>query len=328
MKPKEAMLAFVTGASGFIGSHLVRALRTNGWDVLAFVHRTPLAEMKDVASITGDILDEAALETAMAGVDVVFHLAAAVGSIVTDPHEFREVNVRGTEAVLSAARKAGVGRVVHFSSIGVLGAVKAGDTADEEYPPTPRTLYDQTKFAAEEAARLAAAKGLDVVIIRPGWTYGPGDRRTFKFIRAICRRRFALIAGAPGRQTPVYIDDLTTGTLLAAHKGRPGAIYHLAGDEILTAEEMAHVVAAACGVAGPRLKLPRRLAQAAAFSMEKVFGLLKIETPLNRGKLAFFLDPKAMSSARAKKELGYAPAIDFRTGAALAIAWYRDNGWL
>jgi dihydroflavonol-4-reductase len=322
------MLAFVTGASGFIGSHLVRALKTGGWDVRAFVHRTPLSEIPGVASVIGDIQDSGALETAMAGANVVFHLAAAVGSVVTDPHMFREVNVGGTEAVLAAARRAGVRRVVHFSSVGVLGAVKPGDTAGEDYPPTPRTLYDQSKFEAEVAARRAAADGLNVVIIRPGWVYGPGDRRTFKFIRAVCCRKFALIAGTSGRQTPVFIEDLVVGTLLVAEKGHSGAIYHLAGDEILTAEEMARIVAAVYGVAGPRLKLPRGLVLAAAFILEKTFGLVKKETPLNRGKLAFFLDPKAMSSARAKSELGYAPATDFRTGATLAIAWYRENGWL
>jgi len=322
------MLAFVTGASGFIGSHLVRVLKAGGWEVRAFVHRTPLAEIPGVTSVTGDIRDSAALETAMAGADVVFHLAAAVGSVVTDPHMFRKVNVGGTEAVLAAARRAGVGRVVHFSSIGVLGAVKPGDTAGEDYPPAPRTLYDRTKLEAELAVRRAAADGLNVVIVRPGWVYGPGDRRTFKFIRAVCRRKFALVAGAPGRQTPVYIDDLTAGVLLAAEKGRSGAVYHLAGDEILTAEEMARIVAAACGVAGPRLKLPRGFAIAVAFILEKTFGLVKKEMPLNRGKLSFFLDPKAMSSARAKKELGFAPAIDFKTGIARAVAWYRENGWL
>jgi nucleoside-diphosphate-sugar epimerase len=322
------MLAFVTGASGFIGSHLVRALKAGGWDVRAFVHRTPLVEIPGVAFVTGDIRDSAVLETALAGADIVFHLAAAVGSVVTDPHAFREVNVGGTKAVLAAARRAGARRVVHFSSVGVLGAIKPGDTAGEDYPPTPRTLYDRTKFEAEVAVRQAAADGLDVVIIRPGWTYGPGDRRTFKFIHAICRRKFALIAGAPGRQTPVYIDDLVAGALLAAANGFSGAVYHIAGDEILTAEEMARIVAAACGVAGPRLKLPKVPTLAAAFILEKIFWLIKKETPLSRGKLAFFLDPKAMSSARAKKELGYAPAVDFRTGAARAVAWYRENGWL
>jgi dihydroflavonol-4-reductase len=322
------MLAFVTGASGFIGSHLVRTLKAGGWDVRAFVHRTPLAEIPGVTSMTGDIRDSAALEAAMAGADVVFHLAAAVGSVVTDPHVFREVNVGGTEAVLAAALRVGARRIVHFSSIGVLGAVKPGDTAGEDYPPAPRTLYDRTKFEAELAVRRAAADGLDVVIVRPGWTYGPGDRRTLKFIRAVCCRKFALVAGAPGRQTPVYIDDLVVGTLLAAKKGRSGAVYHLAGDEILTVEEMARIVAAACGVAGPRLKLPKGLALTTAFILEKAFGLVKKETPLNRSKLAFFLDPKAMSSIRAKNELGYAPATDFRTGAARTIAWYRENGWL
>lgn len=322
------MRAFVTGASGFIGSHLTRALKTNGWDVRALVHSTPIAEIPGIISVTGDILDVMALEKAMAGVDTVFHLAAAVGSVVTDPHAFREVNVGGTEAVLTAARRAGAGRVVHFSSIGVLGAVKAGDIADEDYPTAPRTLYDQTKFAAEAAVLRAAADGFDVVIVRPGWVYGPGDRRTFKFISAICRRKFALIAGASGRQTPVYIDDLVAGVLLVAANGRLGTVYHLAGDEILTPAEMTAIVAMACGVAGPRLKLPKGPTKVAAFILEKVFGLMKKETPLNRGKLAFFLDPKAMSSARAKKELGYAPTTDFGTGIARAIAWYRENGWL
>jgi dihydroflavonol-4-reductase len=322
------MLALVTGASGFIGSHLVGALKTSGWDVRAYVHKTPLLKMNGVAVVTGDIRDSATLATAMAGVDVVFHLAAAVGSVVTDPHAFREVNVGGTEAVLAAARRANVGRVVHFSSIGVLGAVKAGDIAGEDYPPAPRTLYDHTKFEAERAALQAAASGLDIVIIRPGWTYGPGDRRTFKFIRAVCLRKFAFIAGAPGRQTPVYIDDLAAGTLFAAKKGRSGMVYHLAGDEILTAEEMTRIVAAACGVEAPHIKLPAGPVLAAAFILEKLFWLAKKDPPLNRGKLAFFLDSKAMSSALAKKELGYAPAMAFRTGAVLAVAWYRENGWL
>lgn len=322
------MRAFVTGASGFIGSHLVRVLTAGGWTIRAFVHNTPLIEMPGVESVVGDIRDAGTLEIAMAGVDVVFHLAAAVGSIVTNPHAFREVNVNGTKAVLAAAQRSGVGRVVHFSSIGVLGAVKAGDMATEEYPPVPRTLYDKSKLAAEEAARLAAAKGLNVVVIRPGWVYGPGDRRTFKFIRAICQRKFALIAGAPGLQTPVYIDDLVAGIILVAANGRPGTVYHLAGDEILSAEEMARIVAAACGVVGPRIKLPKGPIKVAAFILEKAFALVKKETPLNRGKLSFFLDPKAMSSARAKDELGFAPMINFQVGIAKTVAWYRENGWL
>ncbi len=322
------MQALVTGATGFIGSHLVRALKTGGWDVRVFVHETPLADVSGLESWVGDIRDAAVLEKAMAGVDVVFHLAAAVGSVVREPHAFREVNLEGSRVLLAAARKAGVGRVVHFSSIGVLGAVKAGETAAEDYLPAPKTLYDKTKFAAEEAARLAAANGLDVVIIRPGWVYGPGDRRTYKFIRAVCKRKFALVRGAPGSQTPVYIDDLIAGTLLVAAKGKPGSVYHLAGNEILTADEMARAVASACGVGSPRLKLPKWPTMAAAFVLEKIFAMVKKEAFLNRGKLSFFLDPKAMSSSRAKNELGYGPQMGFHRGIALTVDWYRNNGWL
>lgn len=322
------MLALVTGASGFIGRHLVRALLARGWQVRAYVHQTPLDEAPGMTVAMGDILDVEALRKAMAGVDAVFHLAAAVGSVVTDPRSFARVNEGGSEALLKAARRSGAGRIVHFSSIAVLGAVKPGDIAGEDYHPAPRTPYDRSKLASEEMARRAAADGLDVVVVRPGWVYGPGDRRTFKLFRAVCRRRFACVAGATGKQTPVYVDDLVSGVLLAAEKGRRGAVYHLAGDEVLAADEMTRIVAAACGVPAPRLRLPRAAAVAAAVTLEKAFGLLRRESPLNRGKLAFFLDSKAMSSARARNELGFAPSTDFRTGAAAAVAWYRQNGWL
>ena len=322
------MRAFITGASGFIGGHLVRTLKADGWNVRILVNKTPLPGIEGIESVNGDILNSGVLEKAMSGMDIVFHLAAAVGSLVTDPRAYRMVNVEGTKAVLAAAQRAGAKRVVHFSSIGVLGVVKAGETANEDYPPAPRTLYDQTKLAAEEAVRHAAANGLDVVMIRPGWVYGPGDRRTFKFIHAICQRKLALISGAPGRQTPVYIDDLVAGALLVAERGRSGEVYHIAGNEILTAEEMSRMVAEACGVPVPRLRLPKGLAIAAAFIFEKLFSVIKKEAFLNRGKLSFFIDPKAMSSVRAKTELGFAPEIDFRTGVARTIAWYRENDWL
>lgn len=322
------MRALVTGASGFIGGRLLPALLAAGWDVCAYVHQTPVAGLEGVVTFSGDILDENKLAAAMAGAEVVFHLAAAVGSAVTDRRSFQAINVDGTRAVLKAARATKVGRIIHFSSIGVLGAVRDGDTAAEDYPPAPHTLYDRTKLAAEEAARQAAAAGLGVVILRPGWVYGPGDRRTGKFFRAVCRRRAAFVSGASGRQTPIFIDDLVAGVLLAAERGQPGSIYHLAGNEVLSAEEMTRIVAEACGVAAPRLRLPLGLARTAAFCLEKAFLLAGREAPFNRGKLSFFVDSKAMSSQRARKELGFAPTIDFRSGARRAIAWYRENGWL
>jgi dihydroflavonol-4-reductase len=320
-------LAFVTGGTGFVGRHLVRTLAGRGWKVRVLVHRKELPQQEGVAAISGDIRDATALKSGCAGADTVFHLAAAVGSAVTDRSAFREVNARGTEAVLDAARKTGVRRVVHVSSAGVLGAVEPGVIADETHPPQPRNLYDRTKWEAEQAARRAAEGGADVVIVRPGWVYGPGDRRTFKLIKAVDDGRFFLLAGTKGRQTPVYVEDLVAGLLQSAEKGRKGELYHLAG-EVMPVEEMVAAIAAACGRRVPRFRLPKTPTVMAAAALEAIFGLFNKEAPLNRGKLSFFLHPKALSSEKARREIGFSPRREFAEGMRLTVAWYRENGWL
>ncbi len=320
-------LAFVTGASGFIGRHLVRGLAGRGWQVRALVHRTALPQLHAVEVFRGDVRDAEALRKGCAGVDTVFHLAAAVGSAVTDRAAFREVNAEGTEAVLAAARDAGVRRVVHASSAGVLGKVPPGVIADETFPPNPQNLYDRTKGEAEAAARRAAEEGADIVIVRPGWVYGPGDRRTFKLIKAVDEGRFFLLAGTKGRQTPIHVEDLIQGFLQSAERGAPGGIYHLAG-EVLSVEEMVGAIAAACGRRVPRFRLPKAPTVAAAAVLEMMFGLLRKEAPLNRGKLSFFLHPKALSSEKARRELDFSPRWGFAEGMRLTVAWYRENGWL
>jgi dihydroflavonol-4-reductase len=320
-------LAFVTGGTGFIGRHLVPALAGRGWKVRVLVHRTELPPQKGVEAVHGDIRDAMSLEKYCAAVDTVFHLAAAVGSAVTDRGSFRDVNGWGTEAVLAAARYAGVRRVVHVSSAGVLGVVEPGVVADETHPPNPQNLYDRTKWEAERAARRAAESGADVVIVRPGWVYGPGDRRTFKLIKTVHDGRFFFLRGAQGRQTPVHVEDLVQGILGSAEKGGKGELYHLAG-EVMTVEEMVAAIAAACGRRTPRLRVPKTPVIAAAAVLEAVFGLVRKEAPLNRGKLSFFLHPKAFSSDKARRELGFSPRWEFAEGMRQTVAWYRENGWL
>ena len=197
----------------------------------------------------------------MSAADIVFHLASALGGSLIDRREFFRINAEGTEAVLEAARKAGVPRIVHFSSAGVLGSVRDGDVADEGYPARPVLAYDHAKLAGEKAALKAAAEGMDIVIVRPGWAYGPGDRRTFKLIRMVVSGPRVMAAKAAARQTPVHINDLVKGVRLAADRGRKGEIYHLAGAEILTAGEIVRAIASAAGRRPPRLRLPGWLAQ-------------------------------------------------------------------
>jgi dihydroflavonol-4-reductase len=281
-----------------------------------------------VEIVTGDITDVGALAVGMKDADVVFHLASALGSSLIDRREFLRINAAGTEAVLEAARRARVPRVVHFSSAGVFGSVKDGDVADEGYPARPILTYDHAKLAGEQAALRAAGEGMDIIILRPGWAYGPGDRRTFKLIRMVVSGPRVMATKAAARQTPVYIGDLVKGAALAAARGRKGEVYHLAGAEILTAGGIVRAIASAAGRRPPRVRIPGWLAQTAAYVLENACRPLHKEPPLSRSKLSFFLHSKPLSIAKARRELGYSPEVAFADGIHRTLDWYRRNGWL
>jgi nucleoside-diphosphate-sugar epimerase len=322
------MRALVTGAAGFVGSRLTDRLLTEGWQVRACDLGPAPAAKSGFEYFQGDVRDESLAARAVEGVDVVFHLAAALGASRLGEEEFLAVNAGGTRAVLEAARKAGVQRAVHFSSAGVLGHVAGNEAVEEAHPLDPRDAYDRSKLAGERAALEIGGAGLDVVVVRPGWVYGPGDRRSFKLIRAIGRGRFLMVGRGRAKQTPVYVDDLVLGTMLAAAKGRRGEIYNLAGPEVLTVKAMAEEIAAACGRKLPRIAVPLGPTKAAAWALGKAFGAVGREAPLNPSRLAFFLHPKPLRIDKARAELGFAPQVAFKEGMARTVAWCRANGWL
>ncbi|MDH7512816.1 MAG: NAD-dependent epimerase/dehydratase family protein [Clostridiales bacterium] len=322
------MRAFVTGGSGFIGSHLIDALVRDGWLVRALSHRAPLLQEDRIETLNGDICDRAVLFDGLKEIDVVFHLASALGSTAISKDEFFRINTLGTEVVLEAARARPVSRIIHLSSAGVLGAVRPGDIADESYPPKPASVYDRTKLEAEKTALWAAGQGMDIVIVRPGWAYGPRDRRTFKLIKTVDKKKIIVMPRGKARQTPVYIDDLIRGLLMAARSGKKGEIYHLAGREILTAGEIVKAIAGACAKKRPAVFLPLFPFSMAAHFFEKLYSPLGKEPPLNRAKLSFFSHSKPLSVQKARQELGFSAEVDFHRGIRLTVAWYREQGWL
>jgi len=323
------MRAFITGASGFVGSHLAARLVRDGWSVGALVHHKPIeAGGAGLELFEGDIRDGARLAGAMKGADVLFHLASALGAARLGEEEFRAINAGGTRAALSAAREAGVKRVVHFSSAGVLGHVAEARAAAEDHALDPRDAYDRTKLEGEKIALEFAGGGADVVVIRPGWVYGPGDRRTLKLFRAAARRRVPVVGRGRTLQTPVYIDDLIDGTLRASERGRAGEIYNLAGPEVLSVREIVAIAAAAAGAKPIPFGLPTIPTRAAAWALGRAFGAVGCEAPLNPSRLAFFVHPKPLDIRKAAAELGYAPSWDFKRGAATTVAWYRAQGWM
>ena len=323
------MHAFVTGAAGFIGRRVVEKLLRSGWKVRALIHDRALPfEDRGLECVRGDIQRETEWQDALEDMDVLFHLAAALGGSSLHKREFQRTNVAGTGKVLQAAQKAGVKKTIHFSSAGVLGAVKPGEMADELYPLHPLSVYDRTKLEGEQIALHMAQKGLDLIVIRPGWVYGPGDTRTFKLIKAIAKNRFILVTRGTACQTPVHIEDLLDGAWLCLESGKSGEIYHLAGNEVLTVRQIVEDIASATESSIPGINLPLFPVKVAAWKLETVYKLVGKEAPLTRGKLAFFIHPKPLSIDKAARELGYAPKTDFKTGMAAAVRWYRDNGWL
>ncbi|MDD8025197.1 MAG: NAD-dependent epimerase/dehydratase family protein [Acidobacteriota bacterium] len=322
------MRALVTGAGGFVGSRLTGRLLAEGWAVRGWDLGPEPAARSGFEYIRGDIRDAGLSARAVERVDVVFHLAAALGASRLGEDEFLAINAGGTRNVLEAARRAGVKRAVHFSSAGVLGHVAENEPAGEDHSLDPRDAYDRSKLAGERAALEIGGSELDVVVIRPGWVYGPGDRRSFKLIRSIAAGRFLIMGRGAAKQAPIFVDDLVEGTILCAAKGRRGEIYHLAGPEILTVADMAREIAAACGKKLPRLRVPTGPTRAAAWAMGQAFGLAGREAPLNPSRLAFFLHPKPLRIDKARADLGYAPKIGFRDGITRTVAWCRQNGWL
>jgi nucleoside-diphosphate-sugar epimerase len=322
------MKAFITGASGFIGAHLAEELYRQKWQVSVLVHKRDLPLPQRFQIFRGDIKEAGPLKDMFQGTDVLFHLAAALGASRIDKKEFFKINAEGTENVLKAAREARIKRIIHFSSAGVLGSVKENRAVAEDHLPSPQDVYDRTKLEGERIALRYAREGSDVVVVRPGWVYGPGDRRTFKLIKTIAARRFILPTRGTTRQTPVYIEDLIQGVLLAAEKARAGEIYHLAGSEVLTVREIVSLIAQAAGNRFSSFPFPILLLKTAAFILEKTFFLVKKEAPLTRGRLAFFIHPKPLSIRKAVAELGYSPQTDLKRGMSQTVSWYLKNGWM
>jgi len=325
-----APLALVTGGTGFIGRHLCRRLLAEGCRVRVLCRDACRAGELDagVEAAIGDVTSPASLPAAFAGADTLFHLASALGATPFGPQGFFAVNAEGTKHVLDAARAAGTRRVIHCSSVGVLGNIQ-GAPAAEDAPLHPEDDYERSKARGEQFAREQAAAGLPVVIARPGWAYGPGDRRTFKLIRAIAGRRFFFVGDGTTREHPVFIDDLTAGLARCRTADlAPGEVITIAGDEIVTIEDLCGRIARAIGVPLIRLHVPREPLRTIAALLEGVFKAVGRESPLTRAKVDFFLKHRAYDTAKAKRLLGFAPRVRLDEGLPRTIAWYRTQGWL
>jgi len=311
-------VALVTGAAGFIGRHLTLRLATVGWSVRALdlASRPGWVDEAGVEYHQLDVREDDALERVLKGVAVVFHLASAHLEVRAPAEWYRSVNVSAVEGLVRASARAGVQRMVHTSTVGIYGHVES-PPANEQSPVSPTNPYERTKLEGEEAAtRVAAERGLDLVILRPGWVYGPGCPRTAKLLRAVSRRRFFYAGDGSNLRHPIFISDTLEGFLAAAAApedamGRP---YLIVGPRPVTVRELVETCARVQDVPPPGWVLPKPMVQAGLWTVEMGFRAMGREPPVSRRSLAFFENDNAFDGARAEAELGFRPVVDLEEG--------------
>lgn len=322
----------MTGATGFTGGHLARALRARGYDVRALVRdveRAAPLRHESIDLVAGDLQDPASLTASFAQVDVVYHIAALYRQAGLSDKVYHATNAAAVGAIVESAARAGVKRVVHCSTVGVHGDVEH-PPANEDAPLRPGDVYQVSKVEGERIAREAAGRtGIELVIARPSGIYGPGDRRLLKLFRGVATRRFAMLGNGRIFYHLTYIDDLVEGFRLCGEvPGAAGRTYILAGGEVTTLAELVRIIADQAGVAPPRVRLPVWPFWLAGAACELVCRPFAVEPPLYRRRVDFFTKSRAFDISRARTELEYNPKVSLQDGIRRTLAWYRDEGWL
>ncbi len=322
----------VTGATGFTGSHLTRALVAGGERVRVIARSVERARRllpPEIETTIGDISDPAVVTAAMQGVTLVYHLAAAYREAGIPDRRYREVHVESTRLLLDRARAQGVRRFVHCSTVGVHSHI-ANPPADETWPHAPGDIYQQTKSQGEKLAlALAHEGGIPLTVARPTAIYGPGDLRLLKMFRLIARHRFVMLGDGTPFYHLVYVDDLVRGLrLLASHPAAVGEAFILGGPEYRSLNDLAALIAEVVGVSRPRLHLPAWPFQLAGSVCERICVPLGIEPPIYRRRVDFFTKSRAFNIAKARRMLGYEPAMGLDEGLAHTAAWYWEHGYL
>jgi dihydroflavonol-4-reductase len=328
------MLVFLTGATGFLGSHVARVLSDQGANLRLLVR--PTSNLKNLEglkaeTVTGDLRDPVSLEKAVAGCDTVFHVAADYRLWLRDPNEMYRSNVEGTRAVLEAARKAGVKHVVYTSSVATIGFTRNGRLADEDSPVSLADMighYKRSKFMAEQIALQAGRGGLRVITVNPTTPIGEQDVKptpTGRIVLDFLKGKFP--AYVETGLNLVDVHECALGHVAALEKGKSGERYILGGEN-LTLKQILDKLGKISGLPSPKIKLPYFVAYIAGAVDQTINGGLRGREPratietVRMGKKKMWA-----SSDKAERDLGWkiVPAED---ALRRAVKWFQENGYV
>lgn len=321
------MAVFVTGGTGFLGRHLLGALCRSGYDVRVLTRdpeRHPwLDHYPNTTPIEGDLTDVHQFQEAVYGCRYVIH-AAGLFRFWGDEQAFMQSNALGTENMMHAATQAGVERVIHISSVAVIGEPDPTHIIDETAPPHPVEPYQQSKLEGEQIAlRYCADHNLPVIVLRPGAFYGPLGEYAFNrlFFKDPMRGIIMQINGGRYINFPVYIEDVVQGIFKALERGQVGEVYNICGDWI-SHKDAFDIICEEANLWYPRLKIPGWIGITTSRVLEVISAFTGREPfwPLNLRSYVY--NDWRVSNDKARRELGFEPT-DFREGARRTIAWYR-----
>ena len=327
------MKTLVTGATGFLGSHVARALVERGEEIRVLVRASSdlrAIEGLNAERVRGDLRDRNSLDRAMQGVQRVFHVAADYRLWAKDPTEIHESNVAGTQNLLDVARSAGVAKFVYTSTVATIAVPRDGDLPNEKTQSSVDEMigeYKRSKFQAEQCALHAAKKGLPVVIVNPTTPVGPGDWKptpTGKIVVDFLNGRMPGYVDTGLNFVPV--EDCAHGHVLAADRGRVGERYILGGRN-LTLKQMLDILSFTCGRPSPRWKIPYAVAYAAGWVDMGVSRLLNREPQIPLEGVRMARHKMFVDASKAERELGFAPG-PIEAALHRAVSWYEANGYV
>jgi nucleoside-diphosphate-sugar epimerase len=324
--------AAVTGATGFVGSHLVDALRARGAEVSCLVRSLDKAKAAGLGEgsrlVAGSLHDASALRSLAAGADVLFHVAGALTATAGDNGQFARVNREGTERLVEAARAEQVPRLVYVSSLAASGPSRRGAPLSDAGAGQPVTAYGRSKLAGEEVVR---ASGIPFTIVRPPSVYGPRDRNQFLPAFRLARSGWAPVLGDGLQELSlIHVRDLADALLAVADRREAeGKTYHAAHPEVVTQRQLFAAVGRAVGRKVRVVALPRPVVWAVLYGVGAVADFVGSATVLRPTKAAEFFAPAWTCSSEALvKDVGWKARLPLEEGLAETAHWYREAGWL
>ncbi|GAK52268.1 oxidoreductase-like protein [Candidatus Moduliflexus flocculans] len=334
---KNGVKILISGATGFVGSHVAQYLVQQGHDVYALVRTTSETQALEQLGVHLFHNDRAydpesfrAFFEAHPDIEAIFHLASVLTLAKLKYDDYWKINVGVTKNLLEASRKLPLKAFIYCSSVGVIGPLPE-IPANEETPCAPDSPYGQSKYEAEcLALDYARQYNLPVASARLSWVYGPGDTRTFKFFRMVAKGRFFMIGDGKTRISPVYVEDVVRGLVLCAEQIEKtrGQVFIVAGKESVALRDLAEMIAKEAGSKVLPFSVPAGLATMAARVCEAVCARFGIEPMIHKNRLNFFFRDQAFDISKVREAVGYAPRIDLPEGVKRTVQWYQQQGWL